>query len=264
MDLFKAHALLISAAREAGLIALKFFRTRDINPSSKPDQSPVTAADLAIDAYLIERLTSFCPDIGWLSEERPDSADRLSKRRVWIVDPIDGTRGFLAESDEWVISLALVEDGRPVAAVLFRPATDDLYDAVLGGGSCLNGQRLSVSDGPLESIRIFTGPKKILQQSASEMPRAIWLRSSASLALRIALLASGTIDTALVKAGARDWDLAAADLILSEAGGCLTTSDGAGLVYNRSWIRHPALVSAGPRRHAALVSAFRTGILHFN
>ncbi|MGX5844178.1 3'(2'),5'-bisphosphate nucleotidase CysQ [Mesorhizobium sp. ArgA1] len=264
MDLLKARNLMVAAAHEAGEIGMKFFKAGDTSPSRKPDQSPVTAADLAIDALLQERLTSFCPDIGWLSEERPDSSHRLSHRRVWIVDPIDGTRGFVAGTDEWTISLALVEDGRPVAAVLFRPATDDLYHAVLGGGAFLNGQQLRVSDGSLESIRVFTGPKKVLQEAASDMPEAVWIRSSSSLALRIGFLAAGVIDTALVKAGARDWDVAAADLILSEAGGYLTTTDGARLVYNRPSVRHTALIGAGPCRHVAFVSAFRAGILHFD
>ncbi|MET3524079.1 3'(2'),5'-bisphosphate nucleotidase CysQ [Mesorhizobium abyssinicae] len=263
MDLFKARDLMVGAILEAGLIALRFFKAGNINQSLKPDQSPVTAADLALEAFLRGRLTSFRPDIGWLSEERPDSSHRLSCRRVWIVDPIDGTRSFVAGTDEWTISLALVEDGRPVAAVLFRPATDDLYDAVLGGGSSLNGQRLSVSDGSLESVRAFTGPKKVMQEAAADMPEAVWIRSSSSLALRLALLATGAIDTALVKAGARDWDIAAADLILSEAGGYLTTTDGARLVYNGLSVSRPALIGAGPRRHAAFVSAFRAGILHF-
>ncbi len=263
MDLHEAHATLIDAARESGRIALSYFRTADVGVSVKADRSLVTDADLAVDSYLAQRLRSFSPDTGWLSEETVDSADRLGRARTWVVDPIDGTRGFVAGGDEWVVSLALVEDGRPILAALFRPPTGDLYEATLDGGARLNGRRLSVSDGPLDSIRRFTSPKVILQRWAAEMPRAEWLRSSASLALRIARLAEGAIDTALVKAGASDWDLAAADLILSEAGGRLTTGDGSPILYNRPIVQHPDLVGAGPRRHAAFVSAFRAQTLSF-
>jgi len=263
MNLQDAHAVLVSAAREAGLIALKFFRTQDVDPSFKADHSPVTAADLAVDAYLSARLKALSPDIGWLSEESVDSAERLRHRRTWVVDPIDGTRGFIAGGDEWVVSLALVEDGRPIVAVIYRPATGDLYDAVLNDGARFNGQRIFVADGALASIRLYTGPQKILGDLAQAAPRAQWLRSSRSLALRLALLAQGAIDTALVKAGASDWDIAAGDLIISEAGGRLTTSEGARPRYNQVRTRHPDLVGAGPRRHAALLSAFREGITCF-
>ena len=264
IDLDETRAVLISAAREAGMIGLKFFRTADVRPVLKPDQSPVTIADRAIDAYLVGRLKSVCSDAGWLSEESVNSHDRSSSRRMWVVDPIDGTRSFVAGGDEWVVSLALVQDGRPIIAALFRPATGDLYDATLHGGARLNGRRLSVSDGLLESIRTFTGPQKILQALAAEMPQAAWFRASRSLALRLAQLAEGVIDTALVKAGAHDWDIAAADLILSEAGGCLTTRDGARPVYNGPSMRHAELIGAGPRRHAAFLSACREGRLSFS
>jgi myo-inositol-1(or 4)-monophosphatase len=263
MNLFEAHALMVSAAREAGKIALSYFRTEHLEASVKVDQSPVTAADLAIDAYLSERLRAFGPDTGWLSEESVDHPDRLLHGQAWVVDPIDGTRGFMAGGDEWVVSLALVEDGRPILAVILRPATGDLYEATRGGGAFRNGRRLAVADGPLDSVRLFTGPQKILRALALEMPRAEWLRSSPSLALRMARLAEGAIDTALVKAGAYDWDLAAADLILSEAGGRLTTSEGAPLLYNQPRVRHSDLIGAGPRRHAALLSAIQSGPLTF-
>ena len=259
MDRHEAHSLLVAAAREAGAIALRHFRAGGVETVLKADLSPVTAADLAVGAYLSQRLRSCDPDIGWLSEEDADAGERLGRRQVWIVDPIDGTRSFVAGEDEWTISIALVEDGRPIAAALFRPATGDLYDAVAASGSRSNGVRLSVPDGGLDEVARFTGARALLDGLAAELPRALWLRSSRSLALRIALLAEGRIDVAHVKPGARDWDLAAADLILQEAGGRLTTFAGEAPAYNRPDVRQPALIAAGPRRHAALLSFLRRG-----
>jgi myo-inositol-1(or 4)-monophosphatase len=255
MQTNKAHAVLIAAAREAGEVALRYFKSDALETVVKADGSPLTAADLAVNAYLAERLGSYGSDIGWLSEETADAPDRLAKRRVWIVDPIDGTRNYAAGGDEWVISLALAEDRRPVAGVLFRPATGDLYEAFLHGGARRNGQAIRATDGDLLETGAFTGPQRIFRQLTASMPDATWLRSCPSLALRLARLAEGAIDVALVKGNAQDWDLAAADLILSEAGGLLTTESGAPLVYNQPEPRHPDLIGAGVRRHAALVAA---------
>lgn len=248
-----ALTLLASAAREAGAIGMDFAR-RGARVQTKADQSPVTDADLAIDAHLANRLRAVSTDIAWLSEETQDTGERLGSRQVWIVDPIDGTRGFVAGNGEWVISAALVEDGRPIAGVLFRPTTGDLYEAAQGGGATRNGERITVAEGLLEGIRSISGPKSLLDRVMPLAPAAERHSSLSSLALRIAYLAEGRLDVACAKQNSHDWDIAAAEIILAEAGGRLTDFDGAPLRYNTPSAAHPALLGAGGIRHADLLA----------
>jgi myo-inositol-1(or 4)-monophosphatase len=249
----EALARLTDAVREAGEIGLRYVE-HGARTFTKKDASPVTEADLAIDAHLALRLKDASPDIGWLSEEAVDSADRLARRQVWIVDPIDGTRGFVAGNGEWVISAALVEEGRPIAGVLLRPTTGDLYQATRGGGARKNGALLRASDGPLAAIRCASGPKAFIDALHRQVPGVERGPSLSSLALRLAFLAEGRFDVAFAKKSAHDWDVAAAELILQEAGGRVTWIGGEELVYNRPDPVHSALVAAGRSRQQSLAA----------
>jgi myo-inositol-1(or 4)-monophosphatase len=131
--------LLRSTAVAAGIIATSFFR-RDIKSWHKDNASPVSEADIMVDRYLASALLQARPDYGWLSEETVDHPSRLNCERVFVVDPIDGTRGFLRGEDSWTVSLAVVENGVPVAGVVYAPVRDELYDAASGEGARLNGQ----------------------------------------------------------------------------------------------------------------------------
>ena len=136
--------LLEDAARQAGDIALSFFGG-DPRTWFKDNKSPVSEADLEVDGYLAEVLRTARPGYGWLSEESADSEERLARPRTFIVDPIDGTRAFLAGGDEWTVALAVVDNGRPVAGVVFCPVRKELFSAVAGHGATLNGERMTVS-----------------------------------------------------------------------------------------------------------------------
>ncbi len=163
-----------------------------------------------------------------------------------MVDPIDGTRGFLAGSDEWTISLAVVENGRPTAAALIQPATATLFTAFAGGGAWIGGRPLALAAAPPLFGASVAGPAALvtaLKRSVGEIRPAGYI---ASLALRIAMIADGRLDLALAKPNAHDWDIAAADLILTEAGGVLARIDDAPVLYNRPSPRHPALIAAHP------------------
>lgn len=251
-------ALLADAALAAASIGLSFFR-RDPQVWKKDNESPVTEADLAIDHFLKERLTAARPDYGWLSEETEDDPSRLTRRHVFVVDPIDGTRGFIAGSDQWTISIAVVDNGRPVAAALLQPSVRHLYTAGHQRGAVLNGNRLRLKprDG-LDEVRV-AGPAALISRLSHQVPSLRSRGYVASLALRIAMVADGTLDLAFARPGAHDWDIAAADLILAEAGGALETLDGSAIVYNRPTPKHAAL-SAGPtglaRKAAALIGPF--------
>lgn len=244
---------LVEAVAEAGVMAREM-RGADLASWTKENDSPVTAADMAVDGFLRERLAAAAPDAGWLSEESADTGARLGAGRLWVVDPIDGTRAFMAGGADWAVSAALVEEGRPVAAALYAPASEEMFLAVRGRGATLNGAAIMASRRPaLEGARV-AGPTAALDAfhpkvALNRLPRV------RSLALRLARVASGEIDLALVGENAHDWDLAAADLIVEEAAGRLTSYGGASILYNRPVPRHGALLCAGLPLHAVVLAA---------
>ncbi len=246
---------LADAAVAAGAVAVAMFRA-GIKSWSKSNNSPVTEADLAVDAMLRERLTVLAPSYGWLSEETADDPVRLDRRRLWIVDPIDGTRSYMAGRPDWGVAVALVEAGRPIAAALFAPVTDELFVAVRGGGATRNGQPIAVSQVARLGGARMDGPAPMLERIRRHGAIRPGERVH-SLALRIARVASGELDAALASPNGHDWDLAAADLLVHEAGGLLTTVDGRELAYNAPVPRHAALVSAGALLHPSVVEAAR-------
>ncbi len=247
------QAELQSSVRHAGKIALKYFKS-DLKSWEKKPGDPVSEADLAIDTYLKEHLLQTHPDYGWLSEETADDPSRLKKSRVWIVDPIDGTRSFIAGKPEFTVSAALVEDGSPVCAAVFNPVTDEFFEAVLGQGAYLNGNKLLCQD--KESL---SGTKLLASRKAFEWHN--WLEAAPdadfshlnSIAYRIVLVAAQQYDASLSLSAKSDWDIAAADLILSEAGGLSTTTKGKSLVYNQPDPTHETVISSGATLHPPLM-----------
>ncbi|MDK9697049.1 MAG: 3'(2'),5'-bisphosphate nucleotidase CysQ [Siculibacillus sp.] len=238
-------ALLTTTAREAGEIAMRWFR-RDPRVWHKDGGSPVSEADLAVDRHLKERLLAARPEYGWLSEETADGPDRLDRTRVFVVDPIDGTRAFVAGDEGWTVSLAIVEAGRPIVAVLVQPPTGSLWQAASGGGARRDGELLTIADRSDPVGARVAGPKKFLERPAMRRLGFSAGRFVPSLALRIAQVADGRLDIAYGSGNAHDWDLAAADLLVQEAGGRLAVPSGEALAYNRADPRHPALVAAVP------------------
>ena len=249
---------LAEAVREAGEIALRTFR-QPVRQWSKAGSSPVSEADLAVDEFLRRRLGTLAPDAGWLSEETEDDAARLDAASVWIVDPIDGTRAYLAGQDDWTISVALVADGRPVLATVFAPTTEELFMAQAGTGASLNGESILASPGEGLAGASAMAPKRFLQRLAELDSQVLALPRIGSLALRLARVAQGRLDVCITGGRSHDWDLAAADLLVHEAGGALTTLAGDPLVYNRSHPVHDVLIAAGRARHAALIGLMRDG-----
>ncbi len=249
-------ALLAETVREAGALALSLFRT-ELKNWTKGASSPVSEADIAVNDLIAGRLRSATPDYGWLSEESADDEMRLGKRLVWIVDPIDGTRGYLAGREDWCVSVALVEDTRPLLAAVFAPASDEFFFAERGRGSLLNGQPVYAASGTELDFSRVAGPKPLaerLNRSAVEItlhPRI------GSLALRLCRVAQGRLDAAFAGGQSRDWDLAAANLIVQEANGNMTALSGDTILYNRREVTHGVLVAAGRDRHASIVEHFR-------
>ena len=250
---------LAAIAEEAGRIAMDFFRVGDATKAGiewKGDGSPVTEADYAVNAFLEPALKALWPGAAWLSEESTDDPARLSAARVIIVDPIDGTRGFARGDRHWGIAIALAEGGRPIQAIVHAPALGETYRAAAGQGATLNGRPLRV--GADATIRIdmrITCPGNLAKALREAGIDFAFQPKIASLALRIVKVASGEYDAGFATRNSHDWDLAAADLVLTEAGGILADLDGDPLVYNRAEPVHGVLTVAPVRLQPAFRAA---------
>ena len=254
------------AARQAGAIALPYFRSGGQTAArlwykgqnSLGQSSPVTEADIALDIFLKDRLTGLLPEAGWLSEETADDPARLERSHVWVVDPIDGTRAFASGHPDWAVSIALVKDGTPVLGVLHAPIHDRLYEASLGGGAWCNGERLQLSGTAFPAPARVAGPKPLVDRFERAIGPIERLPKVPSLALRLARVAEGSIDVGLVSHNSQDWDIAAADLILREAGGRLTDFAGLSPVYNKPHPRHDEMIAVASWLHPRAIGAMRT------
>ncbi|MGX9429382.1 MULTISPECIES: 3'(2'),5'-bisphosphate nucleotidase CysQ [Bradyrhizobium] len=249
-------ALLAEAVREAGALALSLFRT-ELKNWIKGASSPVSEADIAVNDLLEQRLRSATPDYGWLSEESADDQARLGKRMVWIVDPIDGTRSYLAGREDWCVSVALVENAAPVLAAVFAPASKEFFFAARGQGSTRNGIAVRVTAGTDLDFSRMAGPKPLLQRLSPSTQEITLHPRIGSLALRLCRVAHGELDAAFAGGNSHDWDLAAANLIVQEADGKMTALSGHAIEYNRRELAHGVLVAAGHDRHARIVEHFR-------
>jgi myo-inositol-1(or 4)-monophosphatase len=238
--------LLARAATEAGALAASFWRN-GVRTWKKPDDTPVTEADLAVNDLLADRLQSARPDYGWLSEETADTADRLDRMRVFIVDPIDGTRAFARGQRDWAVALAVVDRGIPSAAAVFLPVRDKLYLAAQGAGATLNGEPISAS-----RCRGIDGARLLSNASALAPDR--WLgpvpcfhrENRASLAYRMAMVAEGRFDATLSFRDTWEWDLAPGALIATEAGARVCDARGAPFRFNARPPVLPGVLVAAP------------------
>ena len=247
--------LIEQAGLEAGELALQFKRDGQVRTWSKEGGSPVTNADLAVDAFLKERLIGARPDYGWLSEETADDPARLAARRVFVVDPIDGTVAYIRDRPFWVVSIAVVQDGQPIAGVLRAPDLEETYTAQAAGGARRNGVAIHVgSRAALEGGAMLSDAKTIRDPRWPQpWPEDMRVESRNSVAYRMALAASGAFDAVLALSSKCDWDLAAADLIVREAGGVSTDHQGRPFAYNLPSPEKPSLVSANPALHQLII-----------
>lgn len=248
------------AVRAAGAVALAYFKG-EVKSWDKAPGDPVSEADLAVDKLLRERLLALEPKTGWLSEESVVGRDPLPERRLWVVDPIDGTRAFVEKRPEFAVSVALVEDGRPIAAAVFNPATEEYFEAHAGQGARLNDRPIRVSaKAEIAGARLLSGTGNAKRlgwlSEAGEPARVAEVGRINSIAYRMCLVASGRFDGVVSLGHKSDWDLAAADLIVAEAGGIATDDSAEPFRYNRPGLRHPAVYAA----NAAMLSVLRAEI----
>jgi myo-inositol-1(or 4)-monophosphatase len=242
--------LLLSAALTAGEIACRHWR-KDPKVWEKGVDGPVSEADFEVDAFLRESLCEACPDYGWLSEETPDDPARRAASRLFVVDPIDGTRAFIAGEPTWAHSLAVVENGRPTAAVVHLPARKKTYAAALGRGATLNGAAIRAGDRTGVAGATFLAARASFepqhwQGAVPQVDRAF----RPSLAYRLALVAEGRYDGMLTLRPTWEWDAAAGALIATEAGATVSDRRGRPLIFNTADRRLDGLLVAGRILHA--------------
>lgn len=247
--------LLKSAALQAGKIALRYFGKIELEQWDKSANNPVTEADIAVDRFLQNRLSTARKDYGWLSEESVDNTSRLKAKRTFIIDPIDGTRAFVDGQPHFTICLATVMNGEPHAGVIYNPVKDELFEAYKGGGAKLNGKPITPSStSAISGCTMIGYPRKFRRLGWPEMDVSI----INSMAYRIALVAAGRFDACLAFTPKSDWDLAAACLIAREAGAVITDLSGHEIKFNCSTTTKNGVICAGPTLQALLLDKVRS------
>lgn len=229
------------AAQAAAAVIQQHYAKGGIAVDTKADQSPVTEADRDANAVIVERLRAAFPDDGILSEESPDDRQRLAKRRVWIVDPLDGTRDFVARTGDFSVHVALAVDGAAVLGVVAQPVTASVFYAVAGGGAFVaevaKTESLAVSSTvALSELRVgvsrlnLNSRVGVFLRAAGLDGRAVAMGAS----VKYMAVARGTLDAAVnLSAGECEWDTAAPEVIVREAGGRFTDADGRPFRYNQ-------------------------------
>jgi myo-inositol-1(or 4)-monophosphatase len=240
-------ALIVQAAHEAGALAQEL-RGAGLETAFKEGDSPVTNADLATDELIKRLLMSARPDYGWLSEETADDPARRSRRRLFVVDPIDGTRAFIKNRPWWAVSVAVVEDDRPIAGVVFAPDLDETFTAQIGRGALRNGEPIRASEQAVVEGCGMVGDARMFAHPAWPRPwPQMRIEARNSTAYRLCAIAEGSFDATLALVAKFDWDLAAADLIAREAGAFVGDHLGRPFAYNGLKPAQPSLVCAAPR-----------------
>jgi len=247
------YDLLINAVREAGTIAKEFFgKTK--KQWEKKFGEPVSEVDIKINQFLKKRLLAKRSEYGWLSEESPDNEDRLQKRKVWVIDPIDGTRAYLKNEPEYSISAALLVDNKPTIGVVFNPQTEKFFHALSGKGAKEGQKKIKVSDvDQLERSKIYISHREALKLQHIMKSLQSRVRPISSIAYKLSLVAMGSGDAAISISKKSDWDIAAAHVIIEEAGGVLTQINGDKISYNQENPEHASIAAANPKLHEKII-----------
>ncbi len=247
-------ALITDAVKGAGRIALKGYNAVNRQIWDKSHNHPVTQTDIDVNDYLQNRLIQARPDYGWLSEETKDDKSRHQCRRSFVVDPIDGTRAFIDRTPHFAISVAVIENGLPIVAALYNPLKDEFYTAIKAKGAALNGTPIKVSPcNAIKNCRMIGYPRKFRRLGWPPMNVSV----VNSMAYRMCLVASGAYDATIAFTPKSDWDLAAAVLIISEAGGITTTITGAPIRFDDEKTSNLGVICAGPNLQPLLLEQIK-------
>ena len=253
-DLSKELALAKRAARVAGEILRGYWKREGLKVGSKGHDNPVTQADLEADTALKKLLHEPFPAYGWLSEETVDNDDRLRCRRVWIVDPLDGTKEFITGVPEFAVAIALIEDGAPVLGVTYNPIKREMFWGARGAGCYLNTREVRVT-------RTRTLARATVLASRSETARGEWkafqgtmkVSPTGSVAYKLAMVAAGKADATFTRSPKSEWDIASGAALVVEAGGTISDIRGRALRFNQRDVKLEGLIADNRILHAALM-----------
>jgi len=246
--------LLTTAARAAGDIAMRYFRNDPERWEKADEQGPVTQADMEVNAALESQLRGARPDYGWMSEESADEPERLSAARVFIIDPIDGTRAFIDGNTAFAHAIAVAEAGRIVAGAVYLPAQDKLYAAAAGQGATLNGAPIAVRrPGRAGSAQVLSNRAALEPKHWPGGVPDVERVFRPSLAYRLCLVAEGRFDAMVTFRNAWEWDTAAGTLIAAEAGAAVSDGQGREMCFNAPSRAHDGCIVAAPKLHADLL-----------
>jgi myo-inositol-1(or 4)-monophosphatase len=235
-------AQLSTTIREAGARAM-YLAHKGFEVHTKKDRSPVTTADLEVNRILREMQETHFPDDGWLSEESPDNPGRLDKARVWIVDPIDGTKAFVNKLPEYCISVGLVQGGAPVLGAIFNPSTDELFTAIRGQGVHLNGRPHAPEAPPDATSQILVSPWEYRDGRWSDLDGQVRCRPMYSIAHALAMVAVGRMQATMTIEPENEWDLAAGVLLVQESGGTVADAEGRPFTFNQATPRFRGVIA---------------------
>jgi myo-inositol-1(or 4)-monophosphatase len=245
------YAAVISAVQQAADLAHRQWRDGAVPAAKVWEKSkgdPVSEIDLAVDSMLKKRFAAILPDAAWLSEETVDDPVRLAAQRVWLVDPIDGTRDYIKGRSGWCVSVALVDNGVPVFAIMAAPAQSKLWVAKAGDGVTCNGERLSAS-----TRKGFAG-SRVPTDALSQVDHDLTIvEKPNSIAMRITMVACDRADLVATLRWGHEWDVAAAHLVAQEAGAVVTNALGQPILYNKPDPKDFGLICSAPDIHDAAV-----------
>lgn len=253
-------ALMEEAARLAGSCIMGYYQpgtqiATHVHLRDKSRNNPLTKADLEADQLLRRTLLDNRPTYGWLSEESQDNAERLHCQRVWIVDPMDGTKEFSRGLPQFAVSIGLVEQGRPIAACVYNPATCELFSAIQGGGTHMNGQRVQVSQHTaLHGASCLASHSETKRGEWKQFEQQLILTPMGSIAYKLALVAAGFFDLTFTLTPKNEWDFCAGALLLQEAGGRISHKEGQPCLFNQENPRVLSVLASNGRLHDALLN----------
>ncbi len=248
----------LDTVRRAGDLILGYFRS-SFDIRDKGEDNPVTSADIAADAFLRQAFAGRFPGDGWLSEETADDHTRLNCRRVWVVDPLDGTKEFVQGLPEFALSVALVDERQPVLAVVLNPPTGEIFHAVSGSGVFLNGVPARISPNQ-ELANACLLRSRTEQAQSSILENVCRVRSVGSIAYKLALVAAGAADLTISLCPKHEWDICAGTLLVRESGGLVTDLHGRGFRFNRETPSVEGVVAGNPSIHARALEWIATNV----
>ncbi|MHB9145046.1 MAG: 3'(2'),5'-bisphosphate nucleotidase CysQ [Symbiobacteriia bacterium] len=248
--------VLHEAIRTAGSVLMRAVED-GFTTAHKDNHDPVTSADLEANQVLKELLLGSFPDDGWLSEETRDSAARLGRNRVWIVDPIDGTKEFVSRIPQFAVSVALVEEGVPVVGAVYNPLSAELFTAVRGEGARLNGHPVKADHPMGERLVVLASRSEVKRGEFKTFDASAEITPVGSIAYKLALVAAGRGDATWSLGPKNEWDIAAGVLLVQEAGGSVTDKAGRAFRFNQPNTLVNGIVATSAGAHDKVLQLLR-------